>query len=375
MRNSARVALAATGLAGLSLLVIGRTVPVCAGPQQEPAAIGQPVGDLDEAIFYIHQAKNGDYWYGSQTAGVYRYDGQILTRFTTKDGLSGDGISQIAEDQTGNLYFGTGAGIDKYDGHSFSRLPMAADSDPHDWRLEPGDLWFKSGEGKQGPYRYDGKALHYLEFPKHFMADEHFKTSGHFPWGPYDIYQIYQDKRGHVWFGTAVFGVCRFDGEKLSWLYERHLSAVEGAGEAGIRSIIEDAQGKFWVSHTRHLFDIHPGVKTGGVSDMVSYDKLPGPGGHGVLPEHLGHADGGDCLWFMSIVEDEQQNLWMACYGAGVYQFDGEKLIHYPVLYNGQPITTFCVYLDPQGGLWVGTHEHGAYKFNGRTFEQFRLGT
>ena len=35
-----------------------------------------------------------------------------------------------------------------------------------DDELDPGDLWFKSDSMVDGPYRYDGKTLHHLKFPK-----------------------------------------------------------------------------------------------------------------------------------------------------------------------------------------------------------------
>ena len=38
---------------------------------------------------------------------VARYDGQSLTYLTTEDGLVGNGVVEILEDEAGNLWFGT----------------------------------------------------------------------------------------------------------------------------------------------------------------------------------------------------------------------------------------------------------------------------
>ena len=58
-------------------------------------------------------------------------------------------------------------------------------------------------------YRYDGKSLHRLEFPKTKVGDEHIAKypRSKFPnvkYSPYDVYSIFKDSKGHLWFGTAI---------------------------------------------------------------------------------------------------------------------------------------------------------------------------
>ena len=69
--------------------------------------------EIDENIRSIFQDNNGIYWFGTNAAGVYRYDpkqpvGKTLTQFTEKNGLADNQIQSIQEDKTGNLWFGTG---------------------------------------------------------------------------------------------------------------------------------------------------------------------------------------------------------------------------------------------------------------------------
>src|SRR5206468_826362 len=80
------------------------------------AAKGETVTGLDKAIFYIFQAKNNDYWFGSNERGVYCYNGKALVNFTTKDGLVSNRIRGIQEDKSGNIYFTTYEGISIFDG-------------------------------------------------------------------------------------------------------------------------------------------------------------------------------------------------------------------------------------------------------------------
>ena len=71
-------------------------------------------------VWTIAEDKTGNLWFGTIDAGAWRYDGQSLTNFTIKDGLSSNAIWTIYKDRTGNLWFGTdGGGVCKYDGKSF----------------------------------------------------------------------------------------------------------------------------------------------------------------------------------------------------------------------------------------------------------------
>lgn len=86
--------------------------------QSEP---GRSAGiELEKNIRSIFQDSRGNYWFGTHDAGVYRYDGKVLSHFTEKDGLSSDQVRAI-QDHSGNLWFGTGgfAGLLPLDGQSF----------------------------------------------------------------------------------------------------------------------------------------------------------------------------------------------------------------------------------------------------------------
>ncbi|MBK6838526.1 MAG: hypothetical protein IPG90_09810 [Bacteroidetes bacterium] len=40
------------------------------------------------------------------------------------------------------------------------------------------------------------------------MADDYFKQFPNKAWSPYEVYYIYSDSKGTMWFGTSNFGVC-----------------------------------------------------------------------------------------------------------------------------------------------------------------------
>jgi ligand-binding sensor domain-containing protein len=135
---------------------------------------GVTVKKLSDSIWYIYQDKKNNLWFGSNGQGIFRYDGKTILNFTTKHGLCNDSVRQIQEDESGNMFFSTMGGINKFDGERFTTLQPIKSKD---WKLEKNDLWFYmlGKRDQHGPYRYDGKNLYNLEFPKHFLHDEFHK--------------------------------------------------------------------------------------------------------------------------------------------------------------------------------------------------------
>ena len=329
--------------------------------------LGDKRSELSESIWIVFQATNGDYWFGSDIEGAFCFDGKKIIQYSTKDGLSSNRIRGIQEDKIGNIYISTLISLHKFDGHTFTTLtPIPSNSSSDNWKLQPDDLWFSTlgKNGENGPCRYDGKNLYQLEFPKHYMADEYFERFPNNSWSPYDVYYIYKDSKGVMWFGTSNFGICRYDGTSHSWLFEDHLTNTPNGGSFGIRSILEDDTGKYWFCNTRYRFNISPESIIDNANVLVKYEREKGI--VDIKPE-----DGKDYIYFMSAIKDNEGNIWMATYNQGIWRYDGNKSTHYSVKDQGEEITLFSIYIDKQNQIWLGTHEKGTYKFNGETFQSF----
>ena len=328
----------------------------------KPIALGDTVSQLGEHLWYVFQDSKSNYWFSSNGQGVYRYDGKAIIHFTKKDGLGSDTIRQIQEDRMGNIYIATFGGINKFDGQ---RITLLQPIDSKDWKLEENDLWFHllGQRDEHGPYRYDGSHLYRLEFPKHYLHDE-ITAKGINPFfSPYEVYSIYKDRKGAMWFGTSVFGACRFDGQSIKWMYEEDLTIAPNGGTFGIRSIFEDKEGRFWLCNTwhRYLFDFG---KTAN-SDRLEYQKTPGIGNAKVF-------GGEEYVYYSHIVEDNQGDIWLTTWERGVYRYDGKRITQYLLKDGSKDVNLVSMYKDRQGVLWLGTPENGAYRWNGTTFERFR---
>jgi ligand-binding sensor domain-containing protein len=321
---------------------------------------GDTVKNLGNRLWYVFQDQKNNYWFGSNGEGVYRYDGKNIVNFTTKHGLCNDTVRQIQEDKFGNIFISTFDGINKFDGKTFTTLQPIKSKE---WKLEPNDLWFYIlGKKNEGAYRYDGDKLYDLEFPKHYLHDEIYPRVVNSFFSPYEVYSIYKDRKGAMWFGTSVFGACRFDGKSVKWMYEEDLTITPSGGTFGIRSIFEDKKGHFWLCNTwhRYIFDFDKTAK----SDRLQYQKTEGIGDAKIF-------NGDPYIYYSHIVEDNQGNIWLTTWSQGVYKYDGKNITHYAVKDGSKEVNLVSMYKDKQGDLWLGTPENGAFKFNGNTFERF----
>lgn len=321
--------------------------------------VGVAVSGVDKTIWAIYQDKHMNYWFGSKENGVFFFNGQQIKQMTVKDGLAGNEIRGFQEDSGGNIFIETERGVSKFDGRTFNTLHIANPESPtNDWVLNPGDLWFRIGADNNGPYRFDGRYLHYVKLPQSPREEEFKSRHKNTSLRPYGLYTIYKDRKGVMWFGTASLGICRFDGKTLSWHYEEQLQTTPEGGDFGTRAIFEDKEGKFWINNTRFRYSLKP---DSGIH--INFQKEDGIG-------YLNEQNKKEFPFFLSVAEDDEGNLWMATYDNGVWKYNGKEFIHYPVRDGETNVLLFTIFKDNRGVLWLGSHNAGVYKFNGNSFEK-----
>ena len=348
-----------TSIKLLLALIVCTACAVCSGQRKSDNSrlTGNTVQELDNRIWVIHQDRAGNYWFGSNGNGVYRYNGQELVQFTMNHGLTDDQIRGIQENTDGDIFFDTPNGVCQYDGESFVTLDVDR-SNKYAWILQPDDLWFNGNGDVTGGFRYDGETLHYLEFPASDLNHpaQEFSLSR---FSDHGVYTISKDTHGNLWFGTLAAGVCRYDGERFSWIREKELLALEDGRVPAIRSIIEDRDGNYWLSHILYRYRMET------TNDTLQYEKLPG----------IDANQGGDQMelpYYTSAVIGSDNNLWMTTYGEGVWKYDGEELSNYRLKDGTTEALPVSIYKDSEGTLWVGTDNAGVFKFDGEDFVKFK---
>jgi ligand-binding sensor domain-containing protein len=316
----------------------------------EQRVVGDTVQELGNNIMIVYQDTKNVYWFGSWETGVYRYDGKSLVNYTTKHGLYVNRVDDIKEDKAGNIYFSgmnPNSTLTKFDGQAFTTIKATPSTE---WKLEANDVWLKHDFRTEKVYRFDGTTFYELTIPKPPHLSNRF-----------EIYSIYKDKKGNMWFGTNPVGVCRYDGKSFDWITEEDVTEFRNEGANGVRSITEDKNGDFWFN-TENRYSVY---------DSITQDRSTFYTRH----ESIGSLDGKNTSGlkeFLSVAIDNTNNLWFATYRDGLWKYDGTKITHYPIQQNGKDITVFSIYKDNYGDLWVGTHENGVFKWNGTRFEKWK---
>ncbi|MBN8596105.1 MAG: hypothetical protein J0L78_00360 [Planctomycetes bacterium] len=170
------------------------------------------------AVYSVHRGRDGAIWFGTETRGVYRYDGKSFTRYVEKE-LDAAAVRAVFQDSRGDVWMGnSGVGLFRYDGKELRnygddngignrtwlqggliRMPGTI-GDPHAIVEDrAGNLWIAAFDS--GVWRINADGRRNFTF-KDGLNDE-------------AVSAIYEDRDGKLWFGTRK-GVCTFDGKKFA---------------------------------------------------------------------------------------------------------------------------------------------------------------
>jgi len=280
----------------------------------------------------------------SESRGTEKY-GRLKT-YRYVDGLADNGVRAIAQDREGVLWFGTGNGLSRFDGTTWTTFttqnglaynsirPLILDRE--------GVLWIGTMRGLN---RYDGQSWFTITRRDGLASD--------------DVTAILQAQDGTLWVGT-LGGVSHFDG--INW---NTFTQQDGLPGNDVSAILQDQEGRMWIgTGIRALYD---GVSSpsGGVS---CYD--------GQTWTTYTQQDGLPGRWISKITQDKDGVLWVEDYEGGVSRYDGKNWTTVPVSevstlidvirYDGQRWAThtqqdnlvsnemLTVFEDREGILWFG---------------------
>lgn len=182
-----------------------------------------------------------------------------------------------------------------------------------------GHLWF--GTIEKGIARYDGNEL------KYFTKENGLPTNR--------VTSVKQDSIGVYWFQTGE-GISRYDGKKFT----TYRVNDDDIGSNMISQFFIDSKGNCWVGTWSgvYLFD---------GQEFTSFE-LPTPQIETIINQDTKG-------WITEITEDRQGNIWFGRDGYGACKYDGQSFIH--VLrkdgLHSNNITN--IEFDDDGGIWFGT--------------------
>jgi ligand-binding sensor domain-containing protein len=102
-------------------------------------------------VFSVLAAPDKTIWVGTWGGGVSQFNGKTWSNLTTKDGLAGNIVYAIAQDQQGVFWFGTDNGVSRYDGKAWSNFTVKdglLDKNVYAVAVAPdGDIWAGTKKG------------------------------------------------------------------------------------------------------------------------------------------------------------------------------------------------------------------------------------
>lgn len=270
----------------------------------------------------LFQAKNGDIWVGTRWQDLYRLDknGQLKQIFSTNNFKFGS-VYHIMEDNKGNLWFSTkGDGLVKAepdinspDGLKFTRYKNEPNNPSS---ISSNDVYFTFQDSKGRIWiGLLGGGLNLLQEESSGVVFIH-KHNGLKRYPPYGLYMevrnMVEDEEGRIWVGT-MDGLMSFDSnfsapDEIVFETYRKESASSNVADNDIYVLFKDASSQIWVS-----------VFGGGLNKLIRYDKET----HKPIFKSYGIREGLNNDVVMSIVEDNENNLWFAT-ESGLSRFNKE---------------------------------------------------
>ena len=163
------------------------------------------------------------------------------------------------------------------------------------------------------------------------------------------VWAVMQDRQGYIWFGTND-GLDRFDGVNFR-VFRYHPDNPSSIGHNFIHCLKETLRGKFLV-----------GTKGG----LYLYNRDNETFSHVVLNTEIREKDQTS---IHCIIEDRQGDVWIGCYGDGVYCLSGMDMKvkkHYAAK-NLPSVFVNSLCCDLSDNIWIGTERNGLYQLNSHT--------
>jgi hypothetical protein len=241
-----------------------------------------------DRVLAVTRDHAGDLWFGTE-AGLARYDGAAWQAYTAGDlGLMGDQVYALTVGSDGHLWVGTNAGAAVYDGQTWTPITAATSGLVDDWVLSlaidpqpEGDrVWF----GTQGGLsRLDTATGEWLDFTNVYAGA---------------VADLLLDSSGQLWIGTLGGGLGLWDG--ATWQFYR-----TGDSEIPFNTVTAIAEAR-------------PGVLWVGTAQPAEVGGLLAQFDGETWKVFAQHNSGYSSAEPLAIAQDDQGRWWIGTRTAGV---------------------------------------------------------
>jgi len=281
-----------------------------------PTDIGQVITD-----------REGTVWIAT-AAGLYRARKQIVTAYSTGQGLSGKEVYPLLETRNGDILIGTTLGMSRFRQGRISSLPPLEELKFSQalWEDPRGRLWV-GHIGGMDIYE-NGKA-----------KDLYPRVLG-------TVCAIQPDGQGYVWVATDSTGLFKFEGEQII----AHYTAADHLPSNDVKVIHQSPDGTLWFGTYGGLVRFKDGqFTTWTAKDGLASDRV------------------------RSIYEDADGVLWVGTYDGGLSRFRDGQFFNYTIDNGLCNNGVFCILEDRHGNFWMSSNR-GIYRAGRRELNDFADG-
>lgn len=203
----------------------------------------------DAAILALHEDRDRNLWFGTDTAGAGRLMPSGFSRLTEDDGLTNPRIASVFESRDGRVTVVAGDALHQFDGRRFvatrPAVPRHIRYRGWGWHQvsfqdREGEWWIATGEGLCRFGRVD-RLADLARRPPRAVYTTRDGLAGN------DIFRLYEDVRGDIWISSLGPGppyLTRW--ERATGSFHRY-DASSGVPEAAATAFREDRAGQLWV--------------------------------------------------------------------------------------------------------------------------------
>ena len=285
-----------------------------------------PAGSSASAVRAILEDRGGALWVGTEDGGLYQFDRETETYAQYAYGPNDP------KGRSGKGEVGKGIGS------------MPVDAEAAIYEDESGTLWVGSDAGLN---RLDRETQTFI----HFMHDPGDPTSI----GRGVVTTMLEDGKGRFWVGTSAGGLCRMDRPQRTFSCYRHDSGNPmSLSDNRVTSIYEDAAGTLWVGTS---------VSTGegGLNrfnpEIGTFDRLVHD------PSRSTSLSNNNVE---SIFQDRSGVLWIGTFGGGLDKLKHPAPLFTAYLPPAKDLQAWTVLEDGSGRLWVSSGV-GIHRLDRRT--------
>jgi signal transduction histidine kinase/ligand-binding sensor domain-containing protein len=315
---------------------------------------------LDVTINSMAEDSAGRLWLGTPS-GLSRLEKDRLTRFTARDGLPGDFVSNVHVARSGTVWITTRGGMCQFKNGQIFPYPFQTDSPGRNpeslgvYEDRTGNLW-----------AFGDTYLVNLTEGKHL---NHFGSGDNI--SSLRIWSLCEGRHGELWIGTSGKGLYCFTDEKFS-----PISLRNGGLTSDVRALCEDREGNLWLGtyggglvrlQPRNVRVFDAGV---GLPNRAAVCLALNPQGRAWIGLDRGGLYAGTAERFdrfsgeaaadlqnlvSSIAVAPDSSLWVGTPGCGVYCVANQRTVHYGTADGLSDNLVLTLAVDGSNAVWAGT--------------------